>query len=281
MEGLIRLQEGMPVFGTNPLTKQRPGDGDTLAVQSIFSTLQGEGPYAGQPAIFLRLAGCNLRCFFCDTDFESKRTEWDEMELAREIVLFHAVKDKLRSTKLVVITGGEPLLQNIVPLVRRLTLDHGMQVQIETAGTVWIDGLEKFCNLGACTIVCSPKTGSVHPMIEEHCGDWKYLIRSGETSPGDGLPIMSTQIKGKEQKLYRPPGRIHDTVWLQPCEEYKVGYRTINIAKDPEAPLADQEITSSIRDEEKSRENVILARDAAMKYNYRLSVQLHKLVGLP
>jgi len=62
------------MFGTNPLSKPIESDGLYLEVQDIFSTIQGEGPFAGKPAVFLRLAGCNLRCFFCDTDFESRRT---------------------------------------------------------------------------------------------------------------------------------------------------------------------------------------------------------------
>lgn len=277
------------MFGTNVLRKQEKGtDGLKLFVQSTFSTIQGEGPFAGKPSIFLRLSGCNLRCTFCDTDFESKRTQQTVKEIIKEIDL-QAVAGKVFATKLVVITGGEPLIQNIRPLCAELVYIYGYDVQIETAGTVWVDGLEDLIRTGRVTLVCSPKTGSVHEMIQKWCMNWKYLIREGEVSLIDGLPEMSTQIEGKKQKIYRPIPTPQTTIWLQPCEEYDVVAEKINIdhlnsehMRDiREGELSDQKITSSVRNKEKSRRNVELAAAIAMKYNYRISVQLHKILGLP
>ena len=57
---------------SQPIEK-RSRDADVLEVHSIFYTLQGEGPFCGSPAIFIRLAGCNLQCPGCDTDYTSKR----------------------------------------------------------------------------------------------------------------------------------------------------------------------------------------------------------------
>jgi 7-carboxy-7-deazaguanine synthase len=150
------------VFGTNPINKKAGGSGLELAVQSIFPTVQGEGPFAGMPAVFLRMAGCNLRCYFCDTDFESKRQIMHRDQIVDGVVALSRA-GKIQQTRLVVITGGEPMLQNLVPLIQKLTNPlHGFEVQIETAGTVWVDGLDKFINFGQVTLVCSPKTGSVH-----------------------------------------------------------------------------------------------------------------------
>lgn len=272
------------MFGTNVLRKQKLDDGEKLFVQSIFPTIQGEGPFAGRPAVFLRLAGCNLRCHFCDTDFESKRQEMPTKEVLCEVIL-KAGLNKNRRTSLVVITGGEPLLQNIVPLCRELCFDYGFDIQIETAGTVWISGLEALVNSGALTIVCSPKTGKVHEEIQKNCYDWKYLIQEGQISPGDGLPNKSTQVPGKELVLYRSTNP-RDTIWLQPCEAYRVGYKPISPNWTPgtsalDAPLADQEVTTSVRDEEQTQRNMRLCGELAMKYNYRVSVQLHKILGLP
>ena len=59
------------MFGGNVARKQVLDDGQQLWVQEVFYTLQGEGPWTGHPSIFVRLAGCNLKCFWCDTDFES------------------------------------------------------------------------------------------------------------------------------------------------------------------------------------------------------------------
>lgn len=278
------------MFGTNPLTKKSEGSGHTLEVQSIFHTIQGEGPFSGRPAVFVRLAGCNLRCTFCDTDFESKRMTYHVHQLVQEISMA-AMRNTDKKTTLVVITGGEPMLQNLLPLIDYLTLNpYNFDVQIETAGTVWVAGIEKFINSGMLTLVCSPKTGRVHEKIEEYCYDWKYLIKEGEVNSADGLPNMSTQIPNKSLMLYRPNLRsAKDNIWLQPCEAYKVDYKKVGWVNDgtesldhlDHQPLADQQVTSAVRDEEQSRRNVILARDLAMKHNYRLSVQLHKILGLP
>jgi organic radical activating enzyme len=194
------------------------------------------------------------------------------------------------ATRLLVITGGEPLLQNIVPLCRLwLHEDINRMVQIETAGTVWIEGLERYISDGRMTLVCSPKTGKVHPQIQEFCYDWKYLIQEGQVDPDDGLPNMSTQVPGKKLKLFRPTIRKQmygnlDTIWLQPCEAYKVGYKTLRVLREDsheDGDLGDQEITSSVRDEEQSQRNISLAAMLAMEYNYRISLQLHKYLKLP
>lgn len=278
------------MFGTNVLRKQdKEADGTLLYVQSIFSTIQGEGPFGGRPAIFLRLSGCNLACFFCDTDFESKREMMTVTQVVEEIErLAKGGLEKARRTTLVVITGGEPLLQKLAPLIEQLVVNRPYEVQLETAGTVWQDGLERFLNAGMLTIVCSPKTGKVHPKIAEHCYDWKYLIQEGFTSEVDGLPAYSTQVEGKPLKLFRPTWRAHDQVWLQPCEAYKVGYKTVRIMTESdeaevlrEQPLADQAVTGSARDEVQSRRNIELCAYLAVKYNYRVSLQLHKILGLP
>jgi len=271
------------MFGTNPLAKPIESDGQYLEVQAIFSTIQGEGPFAGKPAIFLRLAGCNLRCFFCDTDFESRRTTMALGEIRSKVEML-ATRDKVGRTNLVVVTGGEPLLQNIKPLCTILC-GRGFHVQFETAGTVWVDGLERFAS-ELVSIVCSPKTPKVHQMVALYCHHWKYLIRAGEVSLLDGLPVFSTQIQGKGADLFRS-SRESDTIWLQPCEAYKVGYRIKGTlgpraVSGPLVPqLEDQEVTSSVRDEEATRRNIRLCAELAMKYNYRVSLQLHKLLHLP
>ena len=77
-----------------------------MKVNEIFDSFQGEGVYTGVPATFLRLSGCNLNCEFCDTDFDDYKEI--SVELVKEAILQHM---KNHNTKLLVITGGEPLLQ--------------------------------------------------------------------------------------------------------------------------------------------------------------------------
>ena len=79
-----------------------PDDGG-LDVHSIFPTIQGEGPFVGQPAIFIRLAGCNLQCPLCDTEYTEGRIRLSVP------VIFDAVQEHIRLfAPLIVITGGEP-----------------------------------------------------------------------------------------------------------------------------------------------------------------------------
>ena len=136
------------MFGQNPIRKPEKHDGTRLHVQELFATLQGEGPFSGWPAIFVRFGGCNLACDFCDTEFESF-TEWDVVDMLAEIGRL-SCKDSRRISNLVVITGGEPLRQEIAPLCNQL-LDQGYLVQIETNGTLF-RGLPY-----GVDIICSPK----------------------------------------------------------------------------------------------------------------------------
>src|SRR5258708_20667202 len=80
---------------------------DTLTINEIFYSIQGESTYAGQPCIFVRLTGCDLRCTYCDTEYAfyegKRRTLGDIMEEVAK-----------HPCRLVEITGGEPLLQKRV-----------------------------------------------------------------------------------------------------------------------------------------------------------------------
>ncbi len=137
------------MLGTNPILSPTKGDGSTLEVTEIFATIQGEGPHAGVPAVFIRLGGCNLACKFCDTNFETRES------LVVETIIAQADKLSLnthgtRTHHLIVLTGGEPFRQPIAPLCQAL-LNAGFEVQIETNGTLWREIPE------AVQIVCSPK----------------------------------------------------------------------------------------------------------------------------
>ena len=103
-----------------------------MKVNEIFSSFQGEGPYAGLPATFLRLSGCNLNCDFCDTDFDDYKEL--SVELVKESILQHC---KNNNTPLLVITGGEPLLQyeELKKLIEELDYSN-LTIQIETNGSI-------------------------------------------------------------------------------------------------------------------------------------------------
>jgi len=218
------------MHGKNPIRPPAQGDGGELEVKHIFPTLQGEGPYAGHPAVFIRLGGCNLACHFCDTDFEG----YTAMKLSDIVVRVQALAGMRR---LVVITGGEPLRQNIAPLCEAL-LASGFKIQIETNGTLWRPlpaGVE---------IVCSPKnTGAgympVRPDVLERTQALKFIISKHDT--------LYNHVGEVGQGAYAIP------VYVQPMDEY---------------------------DEARNAENIEYAKQLAQQHGYRLSLQLHKLLGI-
>ncbi len=102
----------------------------TLLVNEIFHSIQGESTFAGLPCSFIRLAGCNLHCAWCDTTYAM---EEQPRELPLNIILAAIAPHK---TKLAEITGGEPLLQPNTPRLAQMLLDHGYTVLIETNGSL-------------------------------------------------------------------------------------------------------------------------------------------------
>lgn len=232
--------------GQNLVRKQEVRADDALQVAETFFTIQGEGPFAGECATFIRLTGCNLRCWFCDTIWDdNENLYYSPMEIAEQVVGITPPH-----CNLIVITGGEPLRQNIEPLIYALwNFRDDLHIQIETAGTYWQDILEE----SHITIVVSPKTPKIHPQIYENADAFKYVIQAGQTDQDDGLPVMSTQKQGEQARLARPrPGA---PVYLSPCDEG---------ANNPEQTTANHRAVA----------------DLAMRYGYRAGIQLHKIFNL-
>lgn len=111
-----------------------------LKVNEIFKSIQGESTYAGLPCTFVRLAGCNLRCTYCDTNY----AYYDGKELSDEEII---AKIEEYGVKLVEFTGGEPLLQEETPRLLKTLLDRGYEVLIETNGSICIGCLDKRLNI--------------------------------------------------------------------------------------------------------------------------------------
>lgn len=176
--------------------------GIELDVHSIFRTIQGEGPFAGRRSIFIRLAGCNLQCPGCDTEYTMGRQFMTPAQILRTIEHAHG--------HLVVITGGEPFRQNIAPLVETLA-DAGFQVQIETNGTLFVElPWEKV------TVICSPKTGSVNKQLQPHIAHYKYVLDAGSVG-ADGLPVAALGHPNSGV-VARPHAGFSGIIYLQPMD---------------------------------------------------------------
>lgn len=107
---------------------------DTLRINEIFHSIQGESTFAGCPCVFVRLTGCHLRCHYCDTEYAFREGEHRPIDDILHEVLAHP-------TRLVEITGGEPLLQPRVHDLMSALCDHGRTVLIETSGA---------CDISTC-----------------------------------------------------------------------------------------------------------------------------------
>jgi len=115
---------------------------ETLVVNEIYLSLQGESTFAGLPCIFVRLTACNLRCSYCDTAYAF--TEGRKMTMAGVLAEVHRLAEPFSNSKLPLaeLTGGEPLLQpNALPLMQQLCND-GFTVLVETSGALDIASVD-------------------------------------------------------------------------------------------------------------------------------------------
>ena len=209
----------------------------SYAVKECFLTLQGEGVQSGSRAVFLRFAGCNLwsgreqdraaaQCNFCDTDFVGTDGEGggkfaDAAQLADHVL---ATWGEGEDRRLVVITGGEPMLQLDRTLVDALH-DHGFRVAVESNGTLpAVDGIDWLC--------VSPKAGT------------EVVQRSGD-----------------ELKLVWPQAGV------DPAELESWDFRNLLI-QPMDCEDRNEALNAAIR--------LVMERP-----RWRLSLQTHKLIGLP
>lgn len=101
-----------------------------LRITEIFHSIQGESSHAGRPSYFVRLTGCNLRCVWCDSEYTFSGGDWMTFDD------IFARLDAFPACDLVEVTGGEPMLQkNVIPFMQAC-LDRGLEVMIETGGSL-------------------------------------------------------------------------------------------------------------------------------------------------
>ncbi|MFH1076467.1 MAG: radical SAM protein [Pseudomonadota bacterium] len=129
-----------------------------LSVNEIFYSIQGESTYAGSPCVFVRLAGCNLRCAYCDTLYARQNGRLMEIDEIVSIVEKHGVH-------LVEVTGGEPLIQVETPVLVERLLNRGYSVLLETNGSRDISALDKRCAI-ILDIKCLSSSMSDHNDLE-------------------------------------------------------------------------------------------------------------------
>lgn len=233
-----------------PLRAARDPEG-YLDVHSSFHTIQGEGPFAGQAAYFVRLHGCNLQCPACDTEYTSCKERFSPESLCRYI------EEQRQSGDLIVFTGGEPFRQNLTPATR-LLVAAGYRVQVETNGTFFLPDFPY--DHALVTVVCSPKTAIIHPKLAARVNAYKYVLEAHAVDPEDGLPTVALRhtegvAHSSSARVARPPADWEGPIYLQPMD------------------------TQSEHD---NRANAVACAKSVMNSRrYILGFQMHKYVNLP
>lgn len=235
--------------------------GSNFLVRGVWYTIQGEGPFAGHPAIFIRLAGCNrgakIDCSWCDTKFDVDTSTSMPLD-----VLLSKVQALVRpdwKNPLVVLTGGEPLLHECEPLVSALS-SLGIRVQLETNGD-----LVRSNTLPEAYLVVSPKLSGV---------SGKYAsVKDEQLLRADALKIL-VSANPDDPYHYLPPyidkfvsyhGR--ESVFISPINVYSQVVHGI------------ASMWKGMYDMEACQANYEYAGQLVQDNFYRLSLQTHIFVN--
>lgn len=277
---------------------------DELLVTSIFHTIQGEGPFGGYPACFVRLAGCNLGgkgvngagCEFCDTRFY-----FHEGQRQTFATIVNKIKEEIRAKtnvecNLVVLTGGEPMLQkNIVPFIKFLNT-KGYNVQIESNGLLFQPGINKSIEVElpikfteeeserfaspignnaattsfetmTTTLVVSPKLGgatkypNLRPDVFERADCLKFVVEADPKGKYHHLPDYAFDFV----KTGKP-------VYVSPINVYK---------RDTDIGEVTDFFDSSLFDYDVSAANYRYAAELAIRHGFILNLQKHIFTAIP
>lgn len=270
MNDLYNVQYEDPNQGVSPHMEGV----DRIRFIRSFYTIQGEGWYAGEPAVFVRLGGCNrgeksrMGCAFCDTDFRVSQSKLLSFEEIGEVMKYGLSVDVFtggRKRPLVVITGGEPMIQNsLVPFIKFLKTEGWNNIQIESNGDRLAEGFKnnRYCDDVHLTV--SPKfattrMNNISEVVLERVDSLKLLVEARLTSPYNIIP---------SQALYFPRSRV----FLSPITVYKRRVEAGEIANAWDPDMVDQYLT---------QRNYDYAASLATRHGFRLSMQQHLFFNLP
>jgi 7-carboxy-7-deazaguanine synthase len=169
-----------------------------MVVNEIFYSLQGEGFLAGVPSVFVRLAGCPLRCKWCDTKYAWAETSGADYSIDKIVETVQRSRSKF-----VVITGGEPMTNPALPQLVKTLRDKGRNITIETAGIAFIPDLA--CDLMSISPKLSnsvpdePELAALHKdsrldvaVLRLLIDNYKYQLKFVVDSPDDLQEIQQT-----------------------------------------------------------------------------------------
>jgi 7-carboxy-7-deazaguanine synthase len=221
-----------------------------LSIIEIYRSIQGESSFAGMPCTFVRLAGCNLRCTWCDSEYTftgGKKMESDAI---------YAEVQRLSATGLVEITGGEPMLQEreLVPFMRRL-LEGGYRVLIETSGERPLANVPR----------------SVHKIVDVKCpdsgeGDTFHLDNLAALTPDDEVKFVISTRRDYEfardfSRQHQLESKVGSVIFSPAFRKDATGARDVSHCLMSPCAIADLIVADSL--------------------NVRLGLQIHKFIWDP
>lgn len=197
-----------------------------MVVNEIFSSIDGEGIRAGELSTFIRLAGCNLRCNYCDTLYAIKANNGNEMSIDEILNAVNTYRNRN-----ITITGGEPLIHNNIDCLINELLKNHYSINIETNGAVKID---KYLN--NCLITMDYKTPSSkmeNKMIIDNLEKLtendvlKFVIRE------EDFECVEKILKNYNIKSYVYLSPVYNEIELPKIVEFmkKCNYEGINMSK--------------------------------------------------
>lgn len=176
-----------------------------MIVYEIFKSIQGESTYAGLPCVFVRLAGCNLSCSWCDTPYARVPDEAIEMTIPEVIEEVGAY-----NCPIVEITGGEPLMQEEAAELATALLERGYRVLVETNGSVCLSVLD--ARVVKIVDVKCPSSGHDGSFLLENLeyispeDEVKFVI--GDRGDYDAaVRFMEEFLRGRTEKVLFAPVR--------------------------------------------------------------------------
>ena len=274
------------MFGKNEIVGKRHfPDDDQLLVTSYFVTLQGEGPYSGLPAVFVRLAKCNLACSFCDTYFDSG--DWmsfDDLDTRLNDEVWDRSLDP--SDYVLVITGGEPMLQQALSPWLASQFKNGKKwrnVQIESNGTAFQEIDDRV------TVVVSPKCREKagravaylkpHRQMIDRADCLKFVMEADQESPYSSIPDWALNWKRETGgEIYVSPMNVYNREPQRAKIDRTSNQTTIQDRSQVEEVISFWE--PGLLDLESNERNHRYTAEYAVKHGLRFQVQAHLYAGM-
>ncbi len=296
--GVVYSRKNIKMFGTNSIVGKKffkDAPADSLFVTSMFFTLQGEGPYAGQAALFIRLAKCNLACSFCDTFFDDG--DWmtfSEIKLKADETIRKYWYDKGQEVPswiyannmtnvVLVMTGGEPLLQDNIGPFLEWASSVFENTQIESNGTP--DTQVPECTVLVCSPKCGEKDGKPTKYLKpsktilERADCLKFVMSADPESPYHTIPDWAFEWAETKGDIYCSPMNVYNT-FPQKIKLLRAEKGTITMA---ERSTVDEVIDfweEGVLNKEENEKNHKYTASFCMDHGFKLNLQMHLYAGL-